>query len=243
MNPTTQDSLIGMVRHGNGTAWTAFITGHSSMVHDLAHDLARNDDQYPELVGEGEVALCEAATEFVVGNFRCQFTTFAYPRVRRAMISYQRTEDGMSSEWRARSVVRTRREMDHLRSLLEPLGWEQEPTPDDLAFVSSVFEPSEVDVQRCACRLEGTARTVDLDSVTACAQSTDECYDLAFAEQLVGATRQVWCGMLNQISLTGNVSMELEARRLHCSRGEVKRRLVVAIKEWATVHYGGACDA
>lgn len=239
MNPTTQNELVQAIRLDNATAWTSFITAHTNMVHEMAHALAMCPDQYDELVSEGTVALCEAAHEFVAGTYNCRFTTHAYYPIQRAMVSFQRTEGGMSSEWLARCAVKTKRDLERLRDKFGALDMGRDPTPEDLAYVSIDRSPDDDDVRRFAVRLQGTPKFTGIDYTIASEQSTD-CIDKPFAESLLPATRHIWLGLLEQVCLTGNASLGLEAQRNRIPRAEVVNRVCGALRQWA--NNGSTCS-
>ena len=243
MNPTTQDSLVQKIRCDDTMAWTAFITGHEGMVYDLAQAFSRGDsDQFEELSSEGMVALCESARTFVDGSFGCRFTTYAFTRIRRAMVSYCRTEGGLSTEWLARTCQKSRAAYEKLQKKYDSLGVDRAPTPDELAYVENPYdEITDDDVKRQESHLQGTPRMVPLDSLEESShfyplQSVEEEMDESFAMSLSPATRHIWSSLIKQITVSGNISMSIEAERNDIPRDEVQSRVLMALRTWAEIN-------
>lgn len=155
MNPTTESRLISQVRSNNATAYTAFVTGHLGMVFDLAKRHCNGDDteMLQELTGEGELALCEAAKKFPHEALPCRFSTYAYLRITRAMVTYRRMEGVVpgilpESEWAVRLAQKARQHWEELVAFVQREEG-RPPTREECAWVFEEkrevdFEPPQV---------------------------------------------------------------------------------------------------
>ena len=204
------------------------------MVYDLAQIYSHSDDEAEELAGEGKVALCESARVFVDGSFDCRFTTYAFTRIRRAMISFCRTEGGLSTEWLARTCQGARKAEERLQRKYSSLGVDRPPTPDELAYVEKPYgDVTDDDVRRQAEHLRGTPRFVPLDDFELTVKEVEVEND--FVVCLPPATRHIWSSLMSQMESTGNVSLSMEAERNNITREEVQDRLVGALRIWADI--------
>ena len=102
------------------------------MVFKLATKHKRSVDHQDELVGIGNVALCEAADTFPEKPRKCRFSTYAYQRIEASMIHSFRTSKGVlsSTEWEGRTDSRKQRQWTQLA---QDLG--REPTMEEFSFV------------------------------------------------------------------------------------------------------------
>jgi RNA polymerase sigma factor (sigma-70 family) len=126
MKKEQEEHYLNLVRDNNLTAYHAFITAHMRMVYKLAHQYTpKRDDHritFEELVGDGNLALCESLHQYVekyTNNPDCKFSTFAYNRIRAALISRLRTDETVEkTEWRARCIHISNKLYDEMAEML-----------------------------------------------------------------------------------------------------------------------------
>ena len=125
INATTESRLWFEIDQGNSTSQEEIILGHRGIVFKLASRHRRNYDDMAELVGEGEVSLCEAALTYPEKERGCRFSTYAHLRVHASMIRFKRVDFEFSrSEWEGRKASESKRliteEVDRLESEGKP---------------------------------------------------------------------------------------------------------------------------
>lgn len=104
INPTTESRLWVEIQRGNGTSQAEMILGHRGIVLKLAKKYRSGDrDAFEDLIGEGELALCEAAGTFPDKERSCRFSSYVYYRVQAAIVKHLRKDGPFSkSEWEGR---------------------------------------------------------------------------------------------------------------------------------------------
>ncbi len=116
-------------RAGDTDARDALLRDNLSLVHHVAHKLARrlaDDADVDELVSAGTLGLMSAAESFDPGR-GLAFSTFAVPRIRGAMLDELRRQDHVP-----RSVRRKSRNLAQARqALMHTLG--RDPSSDEMA--------------------------------------------------------------------------------------------------------------
>jgi len=80
------------------------ILGHRGIVLKLAKKYRSADhDAFEDLIGEGELALCEAAGSYSDKERSCRFSSYAYYRVQASIVKHIRKDGPFSkSEWEGR---------------------------------------------------------------------------------------------------------------------------------------------
>lgn len=242
MDIDTQADLVTQIRANNMTAWTAFVTAHLGMVYDLAkvYTNGGGQEQFNDLVGDGELALCEAGREYVEQDIDCRFSTYAFVRIERAMVTRRRTDGGVSTEWLARTCQAARESLDRLQARFAEFGIDRPPTPDELAYVEGTYhdDVTDEDVRRQCERLLGTPKFVEIDEGASYSHALPlqtDATDRSFARQLPPTTRHVWTGLLDQMEATNNVSLSIEAERSHISRDDVIAQIAEARSCWEAI--------
>lgn len=108
MNPTTESRLWIEAHQGNSAAVSEIILEHRRIVFKLAMRHRPNDQD--ELIGEGEVALCEAAATYPEKDRACRFSTYAHIRVNAQMIKFMRVDfQWTRTEWEGRKTHESKR--------------------------------------------------------------------------------------------------------------------------------------
>jgi len=117
---------------GNQTSISLLVNEFRNMVYKIAKKHARNSDHFDDLVGTGNLALCESATKFGEKERTCRFSTFAYQRIEASIIHSLRTTKGSmsSTEWEGRKHSQLQRQYVDLS---QELG--REPTMQEFEFV------------------------------------------------------------------------------------------------------------
>lgn len=128
MNRQQEQDYLELINQANMTAYHAFITAHQGVVYKLAARYSPKNSGGPsvvsfeDLVGDGQLALCESPYAYLKKygpEGPCKFITFAYNRVRVAMISRLRTDETVQkTEWRARLIAAANKEYDALANRL-----------------------------------------------------------------------------------------------------------------------------
>ncbi len=252
MNPTTESRLISQVRCDNATAYTAFVTGHLGIVFDLAKRHCNGDgvEMLQELVGEGELALCEAAKNFPRESLSCRFSTYAYLRITRAMVTYRRMEGSVpgvlpESEWAVRLAQKARQNWEALVDFVQREEGKT-PTREECAWVYE--EKQEINfetpqVLRGEEALDQEAYSVPDDSGGLVFARTKggglEARNTAIRpwytrpdkfprimERLPRDTRLLVNRLVEQYEASANVSLSQIASSWHCARQELADTLV-----------------
>jgi len=90
------------------------ILGHRGVVLKLAKKYRSKDhDAFEDLIGEGELALCEAAGSFPKRDRACRFSSYAYLRVQAAIVRHIRQDGSFSlTEWEGRKQYEAARKVE-----------------------------------------------------------------------------------------------------------------------------------
>lgn len=229
MNPTTESRLIAEIRTGSTTAYHAFVTGHMGLVHELHRTYRANGHAgYDDLFGDGSAALCEAAQDFVSRNLDCRFSTFAYQRIRRAMVSHKRTDALVrGTEWRARAAQKARKQEKELERALSDDRSDHvgPPTVDDVGYVFGASSAEHLLTEEACIPLE------QADVRYLCQEAGQPDASLSFAT-LPRTARIVLYAAADRYADTNNISLTEVAKGLEITRPEVVDCLVEA---WATL--------
>ncbi len=245
MNPTTESRLITGINQHNSTAYAAFVTGHLGMVFALAKKHCNGDsaEVFNDLVGEGKLALCEAAKEFPPKRLPCKFSTYVHIRINRAMVSLRRSDNMIQgSEWSVRMAQKARRNWDELVQFFEHEEGHA-PTAEDFSFVFGEQQEQALDPLRIIygdAALESDIYSSALDSSCAVYRRTANGSQMAVApalvpwawrqgdvafserfERLPRDTRLLIDQLARQYDSTGGVSLAAIATQWHCDRGDL----------------------
>lgn len=92
MNLTTDFLNASLWYHQkNATAFHALVTEYRWVVKQIGRGLG-DSEKDADMRQEGELALCEAVDPYYQKRPDVRFSTYAYPYVRRAMVSFLRTD-------------------------------------------------------------------------------------------------------------------------------------------------------
>tara|TARA_Y100001951_G_scaffold34334_1_gene27036 strand:+ start:742 stop:1395 length:654 start_codon:yes stop_codon:yes gene_type:complete len=130
--PYNEEESTLLASQGNQTAIDVLVLTFNNMVFKIAKKHSRGADHYDDLIGTGNLALCESAITYGEKERSCSFSTFAYKRIEASIIHSLRTTKGQlsSTEWEGRRHAVLQRQY---KELSQELG--RDPTMQEYEFV------------------------------------------------------------------------------------------------------------
>lgn len=256
MQPTTESRLLAQIRVDNGTAYTAFITGHLGMVYNLARRVAHgtSGELADELAVIGQSILLQEAHVFAANSLNCRFSTYVHTRIWRGMISCKRREGLLprESEWQARKVQKQRRKAEHLAKdtgycprcqdhlyqdasgRCEVCGefcWPYRPSREEYAFV---YEEEREDPDFVRASIEEESRGIERESIKSWAQEEDEWQREEARQQRYGClpkrTRELLFNCLDRAASTDGISLAAVAQEQNIPRELLVKELICVLE-------------